>query len=261
MKKIYFFILTLVQLPILGHAQGVIRIASLDPGGDAIILENLGDSTLDISGYWLCLGPGQYNALNDYTEIVGDLILDPTPEAVIIDLTSGSGGVTALPDSMGGLGLFSTNSFSSSNPDTLIDYVQWGAADQARVGQAVTAGRWDDPSSFLSGDAGTGYAFLGEANEIGISGWQVVTNTREVLRPEIALFPNPTRRLLRVTNPGRDIVQIRMIDITGRVLDFANQEQDDLIEIDLGNLPNGMYMLEVLDKENRLLQSGQVIKQ
>ena len=44
----------------------------------------------------------------------------------------------------GGLSLFSVNTFGSTDPEVLIDYVQWGSANQARVNQAVTAGRWNN---------------------------------------------------------------------------------------------------------------------
>ena len=130
-----------------------IRITVLDPNQESITIQNLGTSEVDITNFQLCLGPGQYNILSNYSSIDGDLSLSAN-EAVIIDLTSGSSGVTALPDSNGGLGLFSTGGqFESSDPAILRDYVQWGAADQNRVDQAVTAERWNDASSFISGFA------------------------------------------------------------------------------------------------------------
>jgi len=48
-----------------------------------------------------------------------------------------------------GLSLFSTNSFGSSDPAILLDFVQWGAGNQPRSGQAVNAGRWDDATQFI----------------------------------------------------------------------------------------------------------------
>ncbi len=149
-----------------------IRITVLDPNQESITIQNLGTSEVDITNFQLCLGPGQYNILSNYSSIDGDLSLSAN-EAVIIDLTSGSSGVTALPDSNGGLGLFSTGGqFESSDPAILRDYVQWGAADQNRVDQAVTAERWNDASSFISGFAP--YTFSGSSNEFGSNFWNTV---------------------------------------------------------------------------------------
>ena len=71
----------------------------------------------------------------------------------------------------GGLGLFRDNSnFGSESSDQLKDFVQWGAANQPRVGQAVNATRWDSANNFVSGTAP--FTFSGGSGDVGSTFWQ-----------------------------------------------------------------------------------------
>ncbi|MDY8138198.1 spondin domain-containing protein [Aquimarina sp. 2201CG5-10] len=94
-------------------------------------LYNNGEATIDLSTYWLCLGPGTYVQ-------IGDL----TPESGNIELAAGELVVLPydMPDDEGGLGLYSMNQFA--NPDAIMDFVQWGAGGSARENVAVSAGIW-----------------------------------------------------------------------------------------------------------------------
>lgn len=100
-------------------------------GEDTIEILNNGNSTVSLNDYWLCLGPGQYVQLGSLTPVSGSLEL-ASAEYVVVS--------SSLPDSAGGLGLYSTNEFT--NADALVDFVQWGAAGSARENVAVDAGQW-----------------------------------------------------------------------------------------------------------------------
>lgn len=149
--------------------ETLIRFTLVDPEGDSLVISNFGTTEIDISDYQLCLGPNQYNAISNYTDITGDLSLSAN-ETVTIKLGSGTQNVTSLLAESGGLGLFaSAEDFTSDDPELLLDYVQWGAADQNRVTQAVTAERWDNASTFIDGFAP--FTFTGNADDIGASFW------------------------------------------------------------------------------------------
>jgi len=98
-----------------------------------IEIYNNGDLTVDLSSYWLCLGPGQYQQLGGADIVSGD-----------VNLVSGEFLVVryALPDDQGGLGLYSNDQFTNS--ESIMDFVQWGAAGAARENVAVGAGIWTD---------------------------------------------------------------------------------------------------------------------
>ncbi|MEM9053403.1 MAG: T9SS type A sorting domain-containing protein [Bacteroidota bacterium] len=139
-------------------AQAIIRVKQVDTDADQIEIINLGDEADNIGSFWLCLGPGSYvqisNATSDNTNLAPG-------ESLVVDYN-----VEAAAD---GFSLFSTPSFSSSDPEILIDYVQWGAGGQPRVGQAVTAGRWDDVNNFVTGSSP--YIFNGTATDFGSTFW------------------------------------------------------------------------------------------
>ena len=139
-------------------AEGVMRILTVDATTDEVTLVNLGQSALDVGDFFLCLGPGTYQQISNVTS-----------ESTILE----AGDTIVLPYDMNptadGLSIFANNSFGSSDPAVLLDYVQWGAGNQARVGQAVTAGRWEDTSNFV--ELGSPYNFTGGSEDVGVTFW------------------------------------------------------------------------------------------
>ncbi len=100
-------------------------------GEDTIELLNNGQASIDLSNYWLCLGPGQYVQVGGLTPVSGEVNL-ASGEYLVLN--------SNLPDNEGGLGLYSTNDFT--NAEALVDFVQWGAAGSARENIAVAAEQW-----------------------------------------------------------------------------------------------------------------------
>ena len=101
-------------------------------GTDWVEIANLGTETADISDYWLCLGPGTYEQLENLQALAGNTVI-PAGEFVVVAYD--------LPDSDGGLGLYnSSDNFGDAS--TLVDFVQYGAGGSARENVAVEAGIW-----------------------------------------------------------------------------------------------------------------------
>lgn len=139
--------------------EGVLRILTVDTTSDQVTLTNLGGASIEVGDYFLCLGPGTYVQISNVAN--GSTML--TPDGTItLDYD--------MNPTQDGLSIFSTNSFNSSDPEILLDYVQWGGANQARVNQAVTAGRWDDVSNFVEG--GSPYNYNGDSDDVGVSFWE-----------------------------------------------------------------------------------------
>jgi len=92
---------------------------------------NTGTETIDLRDFWLCLGPGEYSQIGGIT-----------PESGFIELAGGEFVVLPfeMPDDQGGLGLYSSNEFTSA--EAMVDFVQWGAAGAARENIAVEKGIW-----------------------------------------------------------------------------------------------------------------------
>lgn len=178
-------------------AEPVVRVLKVDADLDQVWLSNLGSASIDVADYWLCLGPGTYRRIGDITTLA--TVIEPGANIMV------SYDVNEVAD---GLGLFSTNtSFGSSDPTIFVDYVQWGAANQARVDQAVTAGRWDDADNFLA--IGDSYTFTGEADEFGSTFYSI-----EAIVVEAAVL-----RILQV-NAATD--QVWLSNFGGQSIDVAD---------------------------------------
>ncbi|GAA4278469.1 spondin domain-containing protein [Aquimarina mytili] len=94
-------------------------------------LYNNGNTPIDLSTYWLCLGPSTYVQIGTLTPESGTIELNPG-EFLVLPYD--------MPDNEGGLGLYSTNEFT--NAEAIVDFVQWGATGSAREDVAVAAGIW-----------------------------------------------------------------------------------------------------------------------
>ncbi|MEM0932879.1 MAG: hypothetical protein AAGJ12_10455, partial [Bacteroidota bacterium] len=94
-------------------------------------LYNNGDISVDLSDYFLCLGPGTYRRIADLPTD-GEINLPPN-EFLVIDYD--------MPNAIGGLGLYANNS-DFTDPATIRDFVQWGEGGTARENVAVAAGIW-----------------------------------------------------------------------------------------------------------------------
>ena len=229
----------------------IIRLLRLDTETETIVLKNFGTVEENIADYQFCLGPGQYNVLSNYTNVIGDLTLSPNEE-VTIDLTSGSAGVTALPDANGAIALFTQANFGSNSPDDLEDYIQWGAANQARVDQAVEAGRWDSAESFVAGQ--TPFNYIGGANDVGANFWSDDTAIR--------LFQiNPETDIVIVKNFDsieRDINGYFLCTKAGVYPQFGNPSQVEIVQGDLTLSPGEEVIIKVLTDEGVVDVDGSI---
>lgn len=97
---------------------------------DQVEVYNNGNVAVDLSSYWLCLGPGRYAQIGNLTPVSGTVEL-PAGEFLVLPFDM---------DDTDGLGLYSNDSFGSS--DAIVDFVQWGEAGSPRENVAVEAGIW-----------------------------------------------------------------------------------------------------------------------
>nr|WP_299000355.1 hypothetical protein [uncultured Allomuricauda sp.] len=125
---------------------------------DEIELYNNGNIAVDLSNYWMCLGPGMYFRIGDAaaTDIVsGNVSLNPGEFLVISPV------VLSAPDDAGGLGLYANND-GFGNAANIRSFVQWGAAGNARESVAVEAGIWNAGGFVPRVEAGSSIAYDGE---------------------------------------------------------------------------------------------------
>lgn len=135
-----------------------VRLTAVNNATGEITMTNLGNTTFDISGFWLCDQPA-YTALSSLTPTAGDYNLDMGESVTVV-----WGTLTGSAD--GEVALYNTNSFGASS--AVEDYFQYGNDPHGRTDEAVAAGVW------VSGEfvAGTGaFTFSGGLTDFGASMW------------------------------------------------------------------------------------------
>ncbi len=144
------------------HAQVVIN--EILPGG-TVELKNIGTTTVDVSGYWLCDFPS-YQQISSSNLECGNTALEPGGILTVNDFN-------VVEGDDGEMGLYTTSSFGS--PTALVDYVEWGSTGHQRSSVAVAAGIWttgDFVPAFASTES-LAYSGSGESS----SSWTASANT------------------------------------------------------------------------------------
>ncbi len=112
---------------------GTVVLNEVEYLGNRVEIYNNSNASVDITNYWLCLGPGRYSRIGAL-EIEGNLVLGAGELAVVS---------YNMPTESGGLGLYRTGG-GFGNPDNIVDFVQWGEAGSPRENVAVSAGIWTE---------------------------------------------------------------------------------------------------------------------
>jgi hypothetical protein len=87
-----------------------------------------------------------------------------------------------------------------------------------------------------------------------------LTPSQDELQASISVYPNPFNAGFRVVLPaGHDVSALRLLDLAGRTCYQRGIESyDDLVDVEAADLPAGMYFLELLSKQGRVVY--QVVK-
>ncbi len=133
--------------------------------GDRVEIFNEGTTVVDLSGYFLCLGPGTYSQIGTL-DVRGDLNIQPGQYVVV---------TYDMATDAGGLGLYFNDS-DFSDATTMADFVQWGATGSPREGVAIEAGLWPVGDFVpVSGDSDNSLVYDGEGETAG--DWSESTTT------------------------------------------------------------------------------------
>jgi hypothetical protein len=71
---------------------------------------------------------------------------------------------------------------------------------------------------------------------------------------EISLYPNPATSVLHIDAPVK--VNVSILNLQGQLM----LHQDDAKILDISNLSNGVYMIQVYDTDNVLLKTERMVK-
>ncbi|MEM1096550.1 MAG: T9SS type A sorting domain-containing protein [Bacteroidota bacterium] len=229
------------------HAQAQdIRLVSVNPENEWVTIKNFGSDTVDISDFWLCQRP-QYDRIGEAASVAivsGDLVLEPMEEVVLnISPDGQSGAFNPITDLTANdeLALLASASFGTTDPTVMLDFVTWGGVTAStRVGQAVTAGRWDDADSFATG--APPFTFLGTAADAGTAFWLGDTEIRMthiVPANDIVVIEN-------ADDVALDISGFFFCTLPGVYPHLGNPEEVEVVEGDLMLEPGERVAVRVL---------------
>jgi hypothetical protein len=88
--------------------------------------------------------------------------------------------------------------------------------------------------------------------------------TRKQYFDDLSIYPNPAKDRLTVSfgNVKSDLVKVNLLDIQGRTVQEASvrRGENETLEIHVGHLQDGMYILNVVDaKSGQSLSSYKVV--
>ncbi len=144
----FFLLLTLFS----SNLKSQIIINEIQAGGN-IELKNTGTSMVNVGDYILCDFPS-YAPINSLNLDCGNLLLPP---GEILTVTNFN-----VDSNDGEMGLYINSSYS--DPNSIIDYVEWGSSGHQRASVAIAAGIWSDNMFVSSFNATESIEYDGDGN-------------------------------------------------------------------------------------------------
>lgn len=177
-------------------ATGTVVLNEVEYLGNRVEIYNNSNASVDLSSYWLCLGPGQYSE-------IGGLVTEGNVNLGAGEYLSVS---YEMPEAAGGLGLYSSNNFTDSS--AIVDFVQWGAAGAARENVAVAASLWTAGEFVpVMGSADNSIVYDGNGN--GASNW-AETSTVTIGADNVLTVPAEVRSIVinEVQFGNRNLIEL-----------------------------------------------------
>lgn len=252
----HLLIVLLIPLSILAtHAQ--VRFVEVDHSTNEFAIKNFGGSTVDISNYRLCALLIYTPNLTSLTVVSGSLNLTPGGTVVLK-------GFSLSTQSDFGLYLPGSSIIDFGLTNFMVDFVQWGSGGNGREAVAVSKGIWG-AGDFISNAQPQQY--IGNGTQNGVNFWQsVITGVRDVFilnEVDIEIYPNPFKDYaifafnFPFENKQHDFSLV-FYDMQGKEIRRIENIVTNKTKITRGNLPDGMYILE-LRSEKELFATRKIL--
>lgn len=75
---------------------------------------------------------------------------------------------------------------------------------------------------------------------------------------KIKIFPNPATEYISIDN-AQDVKELNILNLVGRKLKVIDNVQQD-VQYDISDLPNGMYLVQVIDQKNKIITTQRLSK-
>ena len=214
-----------------------VRLFVVDPSTGTIGIVNVSANTIDISEHRLCF-LFTYPVIGSLQVISGDPANMPPAAALVftgVPINANASDLAIyLPD-----GAF-------SDPDNMIDFMQYGSAGNGRESVAVEKGIWDE-GTFVSNPGP--FTFMGNIlTDFGAEFWiNNPTGVNELdLVKDISTYPNPVVNELNIVSENSFVESVHVFNYEGKLVlteNFNSSQKSN--KIDLSLLDNGNYILNL----------------
>lgn len=83
-----------------------------------------------------------------------------------------------------------------------------------------------------------------------------VLTTQDFHNPDpikVSIFPNPTTQFLNIEDAEQKVGMIKLFSLLGK--NVKTFEVNDQKTFDVSDLPNGLYLLQIIDKQNKVAKT------
>lgn len=235
--KAHYTLLLLLLLCFVDETRAQVRIASVDPTTDIVSFKNYGNSTVDITQWWVC-ARFVYTCIDVMTIENGNPILLPGETVTVSGFS--------LNNTSSDLGLFDSPAFSSTT--AIQDFMQYGAGGIGRENVAVAKGIWD-AGTFINGTVAPPYGYVGNGTtDNGVTFWDSFLSTPDnEFSAEIAIYPIPNNGRFTIESTFTSFNHVQVYSIKGTIVFDSSFDATLMKTLDL-ELPSGIYLLKLFDE-------------
>ena len=236
MKQTKLLLVIFAFLLFTSNLWSQVRLVVVDNEIGVIMIANVSDNTVDISQHRLCF-------LFTYP-VISDLQIDFGDPSNI--LPGGFIALSGVPIDANASDLaiyLPTGAFT--DPDNMIDFMQYGSSGNGRESVAVEKGIWD-AGTFVEG--GGPYFFNGNPmTDFGAEFWfsDPPTGVNEIeLANEINVYPNPSVDELNIISEESIIESYKIVNMLGEIVfEQSTIIPQKSIRLNLSSLNRGNYIL------------------
>ena len=213
-----------------------------------IYIKNYGNTTVDISNYWI-RNNGQAYSVSSLN--IGNIPLQIAPGQTI-ELKKDNLDIKNTPNRS--LALFKSNNFSTVTE--LLDFFQYGGTGSVNDETlAINKGIWSNnsfaESHYITISPGGAYIFNGTETQYGLAYWSQIglLSINQEIKFNPSIFPNPAKSTFMVQLQNKELKsKLTLYNLTGkRILEGSTNTI-----IDISNLQRGLYLIKISFKEKEI---------
>jgi hypothetical protein len=254
MKQTKRFILIIVIIAFALSSEAQVRLIIVVPGSGIVTLKNFGDSEVDISSHRLCHS-FKYAVISSLTIISGNPSALAAGDVLVVAIIDEP--LNAIDSDLG----FYLPDGAFSDPDNMLDFMQYGSSGNGRESVAVEKGIWE-AGTFISNPGP--FAFISDnPSDFGVEFWvNNPTGLNELdLVKDISTYPNPVVNELNIVSDNSFVESIQVFNTAGKLVlseDFNSSQKS--IKMDLSFLDNGNYILNLTTDKGIVTKRVSLIK-